>query len=383
MQGELGVGPLEVALSRRIAIARELLMGTTTPITEIAMAAGFGSLRRFNAAFQAHQGMTPSAVRRPSSRAASTGTLLPSLRLVLDVRKPFDADAAFAFLRARQIVGHEAFVGATYEKAVVLRSSSRGAKPARGIVAIEADRARCALVVRASTGLASALPAIAARVRRMFDTNADLSAIAAHLGTDPLLAERVAARPALRVMGAFDPFEWATRAVLGQQISVRAALTIGARLVERFGEEVATAGAAEEFAGAPTRAWPSPAVLAAASVDALSSIGLTKARAQTLRGLAAAIDEGTLRLDGEEDPAVTRARLLALPGVGPWTADYIAMRALAWPDAFPAGDLALRKAVGGAELSAKECERRAEVWRPWRAYAAAHLWTGSAEETGT
>jgi AraC family transcriptional regulator, regulatory protein of adaptative response / DNA-3-methyladenine glycosylase II len=249
-----------------------------------------------------------------------------------------------------------------------------------GIVAVRADPSRDALVVDVSTSLAPVLLAIVGRVRRMFDTGADPATIAAHLAGDPLLFDRVAARPALRVMGAFEPFEWATRAVLGQQISVRAALTLGARLVETFGRTVPLESISG-FADAPTRTWPTAADLASATDDRIASIGLTKTRARTLRGLSEAVADGRIRLDGSEDEAALRERLLAVPGIGPWTADYIAMRALAWPDAFPAGDLALRKALGG--LSTKACEERAEAWRPWRAYAAAHLWMGSAEETGT
>jgi len=209
----------------------------------------------------------------------------------------------------------------------------------------------------------------------LFDTNADPDAIAAHLGRDPLLRERIVARPALRVMGAFDPFEWTTRAVLGQQVSVRAALTIAARLVARFGLPVQS-----ERPDGPTHAWPDAAQLAGASEDEIAAIGLTRARARTLLGLARAVADGKLALDPTADPELTKQALLELPGIGPWTAEYVAMRALGWPDAFPSGDLGLRKALGG--ISAAECEARSERWRPWRAYAAAHLWMGLTEETG-
>jgi AraC family transcriptional regulator of adaptative response / DNA-3-methyladenine glycosylase II len=362
LQEELGVGPIELGLSRRIALARELLLGTSLPITEIAFASGFASVRRFNAAYRAHQRMTPSEVRRLDSSQPE------GLRLVLDVRSPFDPAAAFSFLRARSVAGAESFSGPTYHRATAIGDRT-------GIVAITPANGRDAVVVEVSPSLAPALMAIAARVRRLFDTDADPSLISAHLARDPLLRSRVRARPSLRVMGAFDPFEWATRAVLGQQVSVRGALTIAARLVASFGIRVESAPS-----DGPTHAWPDPEVLAAASEDAIASIGITRARARTLRGLATAVAGGALVLDPGADPEVIKQQLLALPGIGPWTAEYVAMRALGWPDAFPAGDLGLRKALG--HVSEAECERRSERWRPWRAYAAAHLWTGLAEEAG-
>ena len=365
MQDELGLGPVELALSRRVALARELLLGTSLPIAEIAFASGFASVRRFNDAYRAHQRMTPSDVRRPgaSSKAAH------ALRVVLDVRPPFDPAVAFSFLRARAVAGVEAFTGDTYVRAAAMNGEV-------GLVSIAPAKGRDAIVVEVSSSLASSLMSIAARTRRLFDTDADPNLIGAHLSRDPLLRKRVAARPALRVMGAFDPFEWAVRAVLGQQVSVRAALTIAGRLVAKFGVGVKS--------GAPDssvlHAWPDAARLADASEEVIASIGLTRARARTVRGLARAVADGTLVLDRVLDFDATREALLALPGIGPWTAEYIAMRALGWPDAFPAGDLGLRKALGG--VSTAECEARSERWRPWRAYAAAHLWTGLAEETG-
>jgi AraC family transcriptional regulator of adaptative response / DNA-3-methyladenine glycosylase II len=361
MQDELGVGPIELAMSRRVALARELLLGTSLPIAEIAFASGFASIRRFNDAYRAHQRMTPSEVRRPG---VARGEEDRALRIVLDVRPPFDPAVAFAFLRARAVAGAEAFVGDAY-----VRTASIGGKS--GFVTITPAKGKDALVVQVSSPLASSLMPIAVRVRRVFDTDADPSLIGAHLARDPLLKKRVAARPALRVMGAFDPFEWAVRAVLGQQVSVRAALTIASRLVARFGTPVKE-GELE------LSAWPDAARLANATEDAIGSIGLTRARARTVRALARAVADGAVVLDRTADGGEARKALLAVPGIGPWTADYIAMRALGWPDAFPAGDLGLRKALGG--ISTAECEARSERWRPWRAYAAAHLWTGTAEE---
>jgi AraC family transcriptional regulator, regulatory protein of adaptative response / DNA-3-methyladenine glycosylase II len=365
MQDELGLGPLDLAVSKRVALARELLLGTSLPIAEVAFASGFASVRRFNDAYRVHQRMTPSEVRRPGSGAS----VRDALRVVLDVRPPFDPALAFAFLRARAVTGAEAFSGDAYLRATAMNGKT-------GVVAISPAKGRDAVVVEVSSSLAPSLMTIAARVRRLFDSDSDPSLIGAHLSRDPLLKQRVKARPALRVMGAFDPFEWAVRAVLGQQVSVRAALTIAGRLVAKLGVPV-TCDASE---GAPSFAWPDAARLADASEETIASIGLTRARARTLRGLARAVADGALVLDRMADPETTRDALLALPGIGPWTAQYIEMRVLGWPDAFPAGDLGLRKALGG--VSTAECEARSAQWRPWRAYAAAHLWMGLSEETG-
>lgn len=379
MQDELGLGPVELALSRRVALARELLLGTSLPVTEIAFASGFSSVRRFNAAYRDLQRMTPSEVRRPkSSRARPTGHRQPAaergrrepggVHIVLDVRPPFDAGLAFAFLRARAVNGAESIVGDTYLRATTLQGKT-------GIVAITPANGRDALVVEVSPSLAPALMTVAARVRRLFDTDADPILIGGQLARDPILAKRVKVRPALRVMGAFDPFEWAARAVLGQQVSVRAARTLAGRLVARFGLPVEA-----DVDGGPTHAWPGADRLADASEESIASVGLTRVRARTLRGLAKAVADGKLSLDRTAEPDATKAALLALPGIGPWTAEYVMMRAMGWPDAFPSGDLGLRKALGG--VTAAECEKRSERWRPWRAYAAAHLWMGLSEETG-
>ncbi|HVJ92366.1 MAG TPA: AlkA N-terminal domain-containing protein, partial [Labilithrix sp.] len=324
MQDELGIGPVELALSRRVALARELLLGTRLSIAEIAFASGFASVRRFNAAYRAHQGMTPSAVRRPGGAKHER----EGLRVVLDARPPFDFEAARSFLRARAVAGAEAWAGDTYLRGVV-----HGEKA--GTIAISPATGRAAVVVVVAPSLAPALMSLASRVRRLFDMDADPRLVAEHLSRDPLLRDRVRARPALRVMGALDPFEWAVRAVLGQQVSVRAALTIAGRLVAKLGVVVHTDGPSD----GPTHAWPDAARIADADEAIIASIGLTRARAQALRRLARSVADGQLVLDRGADPKATREALLALPGIGPWTAEYIMMRALGWPDAFPAGDL--------------------------------------------
>ncbi len=372
MQDELGIGPLELALSRRVALARELLLGTSLPITEVAFACGFSSVRRFNAAYREHQRMTPSEVRRPTSKLTPDGP-----RIVLDVRPPFDPAPAFSFLRARTVRGAEIVAAdpvskhMTYRRATSLHGKT-------GIVSIHAATDRSAIVVDVSPSLAPMLATIATRARRLFDTDSDPSRIGAHLAKDPELKKRIRKRPALRVMGAFDPFEWAARAVLGQQVSVAAALTIASRFVARFGAPIPKKITAP-FSETPMHAFPDAASLANASESEIGALGLTRSRAKTLRGLAVAVADGTVVLDRAADPEKTKAALLSLHGIGPWTAEYIAMRALGWPDAFPAGDLGLRKALLG--ISEAALERRSASWRPWRAYAAAHLWMGLSEET--
>ncbi len=366
MQDELGVGPIELQLSKRIALARELLLGTALPMAEVAFASGFASVRRFNDAYRRSQGMTPSDVRRPL--LANTAEHR-ALRVVLDVRPPFDLPSAFAFLRARAVPGAELFSGQSYVRAVALGQTV-------GSIAIHPAPGQGAIAVEVSAALGPQLMTIAARVRRLFDTDADPLLIGKHLSRDKLLARSVRTRPALRVMGAFDPFEWSVRAVLGQQISVRAALTIAGRLVSKLG----TASKVTPAAPVPLFAWPDANRLANANLQTLTSLGLTRARASTVLGLARAVAAGALQLDRHADPVATREALLALPGIGPWTAQYIELRALGWPDAFPAGDLGLRKALGG--ISTAECESMSQRWRPWRAYAATHLWHGLSEKAG-
>jgi AraC family transcriptional regulator of adaptative response / DNA-3-methyladenine glycosylase II len=214
---------------------------------------------------------------------------------------------------------------------------------------------------------------VAARLRALFDLAADPARIEPQLAADPVLRALVARRPGLRVPGAFDGFELLARAILGQQVSVAAATTFAARLGERFGEPLETP------LPSLTRLTPSAARIASARVDSIAAIGLTRARAESLRAAARACADGALDLAPAADPESVREALLALPGIGPWTADYVLMRAVAWPDAFPHGDLGLRRALGMDD--ARAVLARAETWRPWRAYGALHLWSSLAKET--
>jgi AraC family transcriptional regulator of adaptative response / DNA-3-methyladenine glycosylase II len=363
MEAELGVSPVELAQSRRLALAKQLLQDTALPLAEIAFASGFQSVRRFNALFQARFGRSPSSLRRESGE----GEVARSLVLRLDYRPPLDWEPLLTFLRGRAIPGVE-FVGdMEYRRTVRLGGKT-------GWLVVRRDPKRPSLLAEVSLSLAGVLMPVAARLRALFDLDARPEVIAECLGRDALLAPRVQALPGLRVLGAFDAFEMTVRAILGQQVSVRAATTLAGRLVARFGEPVETPH--EDG----SRLFPSAATLAAATEDDVASLGLPGARARSLLAVARAVAEGSVRLESHVDVDATMAALQELPGIGEWTAHYIAMRALRWPDAFPASDLGIRKALGG--VTAKEALARAESWRPWRAYATIHLWTSLSEGAG-
>jgi AraC family transcriptional regulator of adaptative response / DNA-3-methyladenine glycosylase II len=357
MQAELGVSPLALAETRRLALARQLIVDTALPLTEVAFASGFGSVRRFNAAVRARFGRSPSTMRR-AGRAEVPGG---DLTVTLHYRAPYDWPAILAYLGSHAVPGVEAVKDGVY-----LRTAAVGER--RGWVTVSHDEGRRALRATVSASLAGALMTVVARLRRLFDLDAQPATIAAHLERDPRLAVRVRARPGLRVAGAFDPFEAAARAVLGQQVSVAAARTLAGRLAGRFGEALDTPHA--EL----THLHPTAAAIARQPAGVLAArLGMPETRAATLRALAAAVSTDDLALAEAETLDGLVARIAELPGVGPWTAHTVAMRAFGWPDAFPEGDLVLRKALGG--ISAREARAAAEPWRPWRAYGATHLWS--------
>ena len=338
----LGAPPVAVAQARRALFAKALLQETRLPVGDVALAAGFGSLRRFNAVMRRALGRAPGEVRR--GRAPADG---PDVTLRLPYTPPYDWDAMAAFLGARAIPGVEEVFEGGWRRLT-----------AGGTVEVRPGKGALMATIRCSR--LAMLPGAVVRLRRLFDLDADARAIGRHLSRDPLLAPLVKARPGLRVPGAWDGFELAVRAVLGQQISVAGARTLAGRIAERFG------AAPRHPAGDLRRVFPGPERIAGAD---LSGIGLPKARARAISALAAHPE-----LPG---PAATLEdaveRLARLPGFGPWTAHYVAMRALGEPDAFPSGDLGLMRATG---LTAAALQARAERWRPWRAYAAIHLWAG-------
>ncbi|HEU4627145.1 MAG TPA: AlkA N-terminal domain-containing protein [Steroidobacteraceae bacterium] len=365
----LGASPIAVAQTRRVLLAKQLIHDTQLPMAEVALAAGFGSVRRFNETFQALYGRPPSELRR-SRRVEASATAAGELTLRLPYRAPYDWDAILAFLAARAIPGVESVRDGVYARTVHLDGA------AGAIFVSRADRAFLRATVRFPR-LAS-LPAIIARIRRVFDLAADPSVIGAHLSEDELLAPLVASRPGLRVPGAWDGFELAIRAILGQQITVSAARGLAAKLVAAAGTRLEDARA---NAAQLTHLFPSAARLAQAD---LTGLGMPRARIQALQSLAQAhLDDPDL-FGPRRDLDSAIERLCALRGIGEWTAHYIAMRELRESDAFPVGDVALLRAMTnlyGARMTPQQMLKRAERWRPWRAYATIHLWASLADAT--
>ncbi len=440
---ELGAGPLALARTTRLQTARRLLAETSMPVTDIAFASGFASVRQFNASFQESYGQPPSALRRrgaevtgpatgpAAGHAAGHGVGQPAgtwLTLRLACRQPLGSGTLLDFLALRAVPGIEQVRGNSYRRTVhtpggpgviELRlpasaegSRAGGARDGGSSGAAGRDRpggpVPGQVLLRARLPRLRGLGQVVSRCRQLLDLDADPQAINAVLAADDLLAPLVAARPGLRVPGTYDGFELAVRAVLGQQVSLAAARTFASRIATRYGgrlpeptgdpvgrvagacvtgadlagADLVGAGprqggearaAASQVEGEPTLLFPQAADLAEAD---LSGLGLTTARQATLRALATAVADGGLALDQGADPEETAARLTALPGIGPWTVAYILMRAVGDPDAFPASDLGLRRALerlGGDPGMARR-------WRPWRAYAAVHLWAWEADQ---
>jgi AraC family transcriptional regulator, regulatory protein of adaptative response / DNA-3-methyladenine glycosylase II len=360
---ELGAGPLAIARAQRATTARVLIETSTMPFTAIAFAAGFRSIRQFNDTVQKVFAASPSqlrAVRNGGSRersqpANASGTVTVDLA----VREPFDLRSTMGFLASRAIPGVEHVDGTTYRRAMAL-PNGHGIAVVAGDTVVKAGRTH----VRVTLGLADwrdLAPAVR-RVRRLFDLDADPVAIDAILGGHPLLAELVARRPGLRVPGSVDPFETVVRAVIGQQVSVSGARTIAGRIVRAVGTPLAMPD--EKL----THVFPSPAELSAIVPDLLP---MPMRRRATLVELANRIALGKIVLDAGADRDDVRQALLDVPGIGPWTADYVLMRGLGDPDVFLDADLGVRQAL--AELGSSVAV--AEQWRPWRSYAVHHLWS--------
>jgi AraC family transcriptional regulator, regulatory protein of adaptative response / DNA-3-methyladenine glycosylase II len=351
-----GATPIAVHTTRRLLLAKQLLTETHLPITQIALAAGFQSLRRFNAAFREGCGMAPTDIRRLREVAPSG-----SLTLRLAYRPPLDFGLMLAFLSKRAIPGIERVNTDSYERVV-------GSADQSTWIRVTSDKKKPELCLEISDVHPKMIPDIVRRVRRMFDLDADLNAVHEVLRATPLLAKGIKKRAGLRVPGGWDGFEIAVRAVLGQQISVAGATTLARRIVDTYGEHRTNAREGLD------RVFPNPQQLLNAPFE---KIGLTKARAQTIRTLCAAILDERMDFSSAQRLDNFIKRFVALPGIGPWTAHYVAMRALSHPDAFPAGDLVLQQVLGagtGKRLSERETEACSQAWRPWRAYATLHLW---------
>jgi AraC family transcriptional regulator of adaptative response / DNA-3-methyladenine glycosylase II len=360
-----GVSPLAYLRTQRLLLAKQLLTDTAIPVTDVALATGYASLRRFNASFVEHYRMSPSALRKAGA-ATDGGDASREQMLSLAWRPPYDVDAVLGFFARRAVPGVEAVDGMTLRRTLAV--AHRGGSLAGWLtLRFRPDRHELALSV--SLSLMPALGMLLDRVRQAFDLDADPAQI------DPVLADigsgSKAGLPGMRLLGGLDGFEIAARVILGQQVTVAAARTLTLRLVERFGEAIAT-----PYADLG-RLFPSARTIADASAESIGTLGIVRQRVAALQAMAAEVAAGRIELHRSAPLQATLDALRALPGIGDWSAQLIAMRALAWPDAWPATDIgvlnALREHTGG-ERNAKLAEAHAERWRPWRAYAVMKLW---------
>jgi AraC family transcriptional regulator of adaptative response / DNA-3-methyladenine glycosylase II len=361
VQKELGVPPIQLILTRRLLLAKQLLTETKFPVTDVAYASGFASLRRFNDAFTTRYGMPPSRLRKKVVEKGNTINDRATSTLLLSYRPPYDWHGILAFLKARELKGVEAVTEDSYARTVKLGN-------AKGWIKVTQPGVKHSLTLEFTHTLAPVLPALLNRVRDLFDLNARPEIISEHLSRDKILRPFVKANPGMRVPGAFNGFELGLRAILGQQVTVKAATTVAGRVATAFGEPILTRF--KEL----NRLTPSPEQVARSSVDKLARLGIVGARCRSILALAQAQTSGKLSLDSgnHHDPDATIERLIELPGIGRWTANYIAMRALRWPDAFPKEDIAIRNNLG--KVTAKQAEIMSQAWRPWRSYAVLHIW---------
>lgn len=353
---EFGVSPVEYWQTQRLLLAKQLLTDSRLPVTEVALASGFRSLRRFNVALKERYRLTPSELRKHQGKNGAENSSEFSFRL--GYRPPLAWEQILGYLARRAIPQVETVRDGAYFRTVQL---SRHGRDYSGFLEVRHEADKQMLSVRLSDALVPVCAVVLERIRRQFDLTADPALIDAALGA---LAK---GRPGLRVPGSFDGFELAARAILGQQVSVAGASTLAGRFAARFGTRIAVPVAGLGFI------FPRPKRIAQAAVRQISELGITQRRAETLIALAQAVNCGELRLEPGSRVEETLAQLRQFPGIGEWTAQYIAMRALSWPDAFPHTDLGIRKALG--ESNPEKILARAESWRPWRAYAALHLWS--------
>jgi AraC family transcriptional regulator, regulatory protein of adaptative response / DNA-3-methyladenine glycosylase II len=366
IQKELGVPPIQLILTRRLLLAKQLLTETKLPVTEIAFASGFSSLRRFNDAFTSRYRMPPTRLRKKAVEDAGAMNNSDTSTLQLSYRPPYDWPEMLRFLKVRELKGVEWVTESFYARTVHLGNS-------KGWIKVTQAENKNALLLEFTHTLAPVLPALLNRVRELFDLNARPEIITGHLARSEVLAPLVKANLGLRVPGAFNGFELGLRAILGQQVTVKSATTVAGRVAAAFGEPIVTLFAELN------RLTPTPERMARATVDKLARLGIVSARCKGILGLAQAQVSGRLSLDSgnHHSPETTIERLAELPGIGRWTANYIAMRALRWPDAFLKEDVAVRNNLGG--ITAKQAEGMSQAWRPWRSYAVLHIWKNPAK----
>jgi len=360
----LGASPLAIAHTQRLHFAKRLIDQTTMPMQQIATVSGYGSVRRFNDTFRRTYGRTPRELR--GRAGAATNDKPAGITLRLSYSTPFNWASMLEFFSARAIPGVEAVIGDAYYRTIAPEGDA-------GVISLHDDPETNNLLLRVHGAPTTSLFVIVQRVRALFDLDAPFADIAAVLTADPLLKELLRSRPGIRVPGAWDGFELAVRAILGQQVSVKAATTLAGRIVERYGEavtiETGIAG------GVPDRLFPSPQKLMRARFN---DMGLVGSRAETIRRVARATANGEISFEASQDSDAFCRAICDIRGIGEWTAQYVAMRALKNPDAFPASDLGLLRALdepGRDRLRPAELLARAERWRPWRSYAALLLWS--------
>jgi AraC family transcriptional regulator, regulatory protein of adaptative response / DNA-3-methyladenine glycosylase II len=356
-QDEFGVSPVEFWQTQRLLLAKRLLTDSKMSITDVALASGFKSLRRFNTLLKARYRMTPTELRTQQKKDAPKN--FGEIAFRLNYRPPFDWKRLIDFLATRAIPNVEAIHEGVYSRTVRVR---RKQQDYTGFIQVSHEPSERMLAVRLSESLLPVCAVVLERVKRLFDLHAEPASIAAALGDIAI------GRPGLRVPGTLDAFELAIRAVLGQQISVAGARTIAGRVALRFGTPSNT------NIKSLTHVFPTPERIASATIEQVGKLGITRKRAETLIALSRAVANGDLLLEPGHRIEETMDALQKIRGVGEWTAQYIAMRALSWPDAFPHSDLGVKKALG--ESDPKKILKLAEKWRPWRSYAALHLWAG-------
>jgi AraC family transcriptional regulator of adaptative response / DNA-3-methyladenine glycosylase II len=360
-QTHIGASPKSLATTQKILFAKKLLSETDLPVTQIAFASGFGSIRRFNAAFSKTYGTTPSAIRRRNNSSKTTESELFQCTLTLSYRPPFHWQRMLGFFEMRAIPGVELVEGGVYRRSIRINETT-------GVISVARSTKGNALLLTVALSDSRDLMSIVERVRRMFDLDANMTAVHDVLAADSVLERLVGKLPGLRLPGSWDPFETAIRGVVGQQVSVKGARTILGRIAAKAGQRFESADHPELTHFFPT----------AQEVNAcdLGGIGMPEKRARTVKALAEEVDRKRLSFVVKGSLSDFIEQLTRIPGIGDWTAQYIAMRAMGEPDAFPAGDLGIIRALrqGDKRLAVKEIRQRAEKWRPWRAYAAVYLW---------
>jgi AraC family transcriptional regulator of adaptative response / DNA-3-methyladenine glycosylase II len=367
----LGASPLAVAHTQRLHFAKRLIDDTRLTMTEIAVAAGYGSVRRFNDAFRKSYGRSPRELRKVGTDRPPTGSAPAALTLLLPYRAPFNWTAMLEFFALRATPGVESVTSGSYCRTVEVDGH-------QGIVEVRPADREGYVTLTAHGVPTNGLFEVIQRIREVFDLEAPASEIDTTLARDAALRKLVARRAGMRVPGAWNGFEITVRAILGQQVSVKGATTVAGRLAGRYGEPLQLAGDSPD--PGLQRLFPSPERLMRAR---FRNLGLVQSRADTIRRVAAAVIHGDLSFDVAQEPAEFCKALCAIKGIGDWTAQYVAMRALKHPDAWPAADLGLLNALRHPDrMKPAELAARAEAWRPWRAYAAMLLWDSLGNKGG-